>query len=274
LAIVKASDVAASELFACYLGKSLGLNFPSIRVLSANDHQEFWEANLAINNCSQPLLKKESIIPQYVMNMGPILMVMEFISGSFLIYRDEFTREQLIEVGKILAFDIFLQNRDRIPTGFGMTNEKVDQENVNMEEGNAQNIMVSDDGTVWGIDNEFGLLPLGKQLEKYCSVGLEAISQSFDPAAESSSIQNSVVSFFETQGKQPLPENGWDAIREGLESGCKSIAKLTSKELLTIHEKVSNAAKDEAGTPWGEQMAKVRVDSLVFILENLFQQLF
>ena len=90
----------------------------------------------------------------------------------------------------------------------------------------------------WLFDFDFKLLPLGEQLEKYCSVGLEAISQSFDPAAESSSIQNSVVSFFETQGKEPLPENGWDAIREGLESGCKSIAKLTSKELLTIHEKV------------------------------------
>jgi len=277
IAVVKNGQMAVSEIFAYYLAKKIDIRLPSCRVISAGDHQEWWDAKLALATFAHRYRTEQVPLHKFVNQLNREFLIMEFISGRpFLEVKDGYTHEHFVSLGKLLVFDLFMNNRDRLPCGLDTEDlsdedrfEKMQKFGVYL--GNADNIMMGNDGTIVGIDNETGLIAVDDFLSTYCERILAALVDALDSEGDSI-IRRSLTAFFKFYQKE-FSDNNWQSIQEGMHVCCNTLSSLTPNDITEIYDMVSSMVKNDGGRVWEELMSNLRVDSMIFTLENVFYKM-
>jgi len=277
IAVVKNGQMAVSEIFAYHFAKKIDIRLPSCRVISAGDHQEWWDAKLALATFAQRYREDQVPLSSFVHRLNREFLLMEFISGQpFLEAAEEYTHEQFVSMGKLLVFDLFMNNRDRLPCGLG-TEEVSDEDRLEKMQkfgvylGNADNIMMSNDGTIVGIDNETGLLSVDDGLIDYCEKCLAALVDALNSEGDSI-MRKSLTAFFKFYQKE-FSDNNWQSIQEGMRLCCNALSSLTPNDITEIHDMVANMVTNDGGMVWGELLSNLKVDSMIFTLENIFHKM-
>eukprot|EP01118_Nematostelium_gracile_P017782 TRINITY_DN7707_c0_g1_i1.p1 TRINITY_DN7707_c0_g1~~TRINITY_DN7707_c0_g1_i1.p1 ORF type:complete len:244 (-),score=63.56 TRINITY_DN7707_c0_g1_i1:158-889(-) len=209
ISVVKGSSTLAQQAFAMLLAQKLKLRIPTFRIISY-ENQEWKDLKRNIIK----LAKEDGIGVNAEIELNrPVFMIMEFVKGKDLAHiksREELDEGSLREIGKFIAFDIFVNNWDRLPVIWD-------------NEGNLSNMLISD-STVIGIDENITCIhPTVNKIgfEKYlqkCTDLLNVLKEK--PNEESTQLKSVRDSFMMMTGVD-FGEKDSVVIQQGIIEGVK-----------------------------------------------------
>eukprot|EP00039_Didymoeca_costata_P006942 m.94873 g.94873 ORF g.94873 m.94873 type:complete len:326 (-) comp13463_c0_seq1:35-1012(-) len=164
---------ACSEVFASRIAKHIGLQAPSIRILSKDDYRAAMRSMRS--SLFSPPGDKHRLQDQRLQE----LLLIEYVAGVPLYLSQSFKAELekstenfgegydcviLKQLGEICALDMLLNNMDRIP--FAHKNE-----------GNISNVIVGHDNTVYAIDQALMVIKNENMRAGYCAALKAALAE-------------------------------------------------------------------------------------------------
>jgi len=234
--VIKGSSTIASDMFSSMLASRLGIQVPNTIVHSYLEDKEWtpmvqslWKIE-ATNSEEGRGSKLSKCL------LRPFLMVMKYIKGYDLehinpgLAKDIMKKENLLEIGKILSFDILINNWDRLPC-------------IWENNGNPKNVIFNTNGRPFAIDSTITSIDpkmFAANFKNYKDkVELLLSSITSEPTKEANSIHKLRTFLVKFIGLD-IGEEGSIVIQQGLISSLQSISAITTQDLDNLKKIVEN----------------------------------
>eukprot|EP01119_Soliformovum_irregulare_P015304 TRINITY_DN4298_c0_g1_i1.p1 TRINITY_DN4298_c0_g1~~TRINITY_DN4298_c0_g1_i1.p1 ORF type:complete len:382 (-),score=85.13 TRINITY_DN4298_c0_g1_i1:71-1216(-) len=240
--VLKGSTTIGADLFTYKLAVRFGIPEPKMKVISyasnewpkmANELQKF-ESHLNSDSAvASPLGKclQKTFLCAMELSSGKDMENLE-IEEAEKIFKNP---KMLKELGRLIAFDMFINNWDRLPCVWD-------------NEGNPKNILFNvSDASMDAIDTSVTSISPDQFLENFQNYFHRVQSLMSSVYSHAENIPSEILKlgdFIHQYTQCQLDSSDFEHLREGLEEAGKQIASITEKELEAMKEEVWNEVKD------------------------------
>jgi hypothetical protein len=273
--VIKGTSQIGEEIFASHLAKALGLPTPRARLTSFTQ-PEWGIIKQTCKGLSDAVDDENSIsvkIKVYKELDRPVLLILEMVTEAVMLEgmlpdkaKSLFDPDQadgqrkLEQAGRMIAFDILVNNSDRIPT------------DVWDNEGNGRNVLVTND--VVAIDQAVVAIdPDGAALAKYllrAEQFLVTVCTGDEDAAAALGALRSTRDFWKRETLFDIGEKGCALVIRGIREGVANICTLSTESLQELKHEVERMVPVDWAQVWEHSIAKVNLGFLSQMLA-LFQ---
>jgi hypothetical protein len=271
--VIKGSYQIAEEIFASHLARALTLPTPRVRLTSYT--QSEWgiikekvkalASDYDDENSISVLIKVQKELDR------PVLLIIEMVTGAAMLEGMMPERAQslldpdqadgqrrLQQVGQMLAFDVFVNNSDRVPTA------------VWDNEGNGRNVLMTDDvvaidQAVVAIDPDKAAPAFAKYLCRARQF-LEAVCTGDENSSAALEALQSTREFLKRETLYDVGEKGCAAIAHGVRQGLVDICTLSVEALQELKLAVQGMVAVDWQQVFEHSVAKINLDFLGHVL--------
>ncbi|EGC29772.1 hypothetical protein DICPUDRAFT_90360 [Dictyostelium purpureum] len=275
--LLKSSTTIVQEVYASILESILGLPIPEMRLLEFSD-QEFDEMSTSLLNASK---SNESLYDFIKLELSKsFFFIMEYIpygkTFKELNHKEYFSgstgEKKLMQLGQIMAFDIFCNNWDRLPL-------------IWMDNGtNFSNILFFDTPSKEGwyfllINSNMTCIgnnnPISNSNKKYIARIKSLVYSIFrNPSVESTQVKK-MREIISKYYKINLSSSSGILLQRGILHGIQLIVnKITPSILKDTKEKLKHLIKIDFNSIWKKGIESIYLPFLLDVLENLKNQSF
>jgi ankyrin repeat protein len=235
--LVKSDTSTLQELFAGQLARALGIRAPQMRILTFLD-KEWMFLMSAMAAFAGSVKQNEMVTATVTHRLGQVVLLMEFIPGVRMLTGENAApatevlgdTQNLRHLGKIIAFDMLINNTDRFPVVWD-------------NEGNLGNLLFDESGAIVAIDQMLIAIDSENEnplLQKYLDrvdgfLAKVCGAASADAAAPA---LKPIQDFIRQATGFDVLEAGCVCIAEGVRETVDTISQITPAHLSAIHEHV------------------------------------